>query len=289
MKREILFLFAMVVELTSSCSTVTDIDVGLDNPKYVLNALLTSDSSWHVSLTKSNNIRDNQYYFDSVNDAVVEIYDQNNVLVETLAPSTSHPYSGQYDGAMKPNEGEQYTIKARVAGEPVLLAGTDIPQTVPIISYEIDSTSESNDNRVQMTISIQDPAGENNYYLIKVLRDMYSIFNGDTVRFKEDAGYELIDPSYEENNMLALNDNLFDGRMHKFDFRIYPSGWSAETEHLRVLLLSISQEYYMYLTTIDLQQSVDGDPFAQPTPIFSNIENGLGIFAGYNSSVITLK
>jgi len=288
MKYTMPYFLIIAAWIAGSCSNVSDIEIALEEPKYVLNCLLVSDSSWHVTVTKSANIQDEQLYFDPVMDAMVGIYDHNDELVESLASSRNN--WGQYDGNLKPLQGERYTVKAQVAGGLVLLARTYVPQIVPISSYIIDSTLfKASGEPVQMTISIQDPAEQKNYYLIKVLRDLYSVYNGDTIRMREEGRYELIDPSLEENFNLPVNDNLFNGKMHNFEIKISRSGWSAETEHARVLLLNITEEYYLYLTTKNLQESVAGDPFAQPASIFSNVENGIGIFAGYSASSIQLK
>ena len=39
-----------------------------------------------------------------------------------------------------------------------------------------------------------------------------------------------------------------------------------------------SEDYYMYKKTFNVYQSVRGNPFAEPVQVFSNIENGYGIF-----------
>jgi len=290
MRCKLLNLLIIVVGVATSCTNVTDIEIALDEPKYVLNCLLAPDSSWHVTLTKSLNIQQAQYYFDPVTDATVEIYDHNDLLIESLAPSKTDWHLGQYDGNLKPVQGERYMVKAQVAGGLTLLARTYVPQNVPISSYRIDSTLfKSNGEPVQMTISIQDPPEQTNYYLIKVLRDYYYVHNADTIRQREDVYYELVDPSFQENFNLPVNDNLFNGKMHDFEIKISGFGYSAVTENVQLLLLTISEEYYLYLTTKDLQERIEGDPFAQPAPIFSNVENGIGIFAAYSTSSIRLK
>ena len=44
------------------------------------------------------------------------------------------------------------------------------------------------------------------------------------------------------------------------------------------VLKNISKSYYDFQSTYGLQDWNDGDPFAQPVQVFSNIENGIGIF-----------
>lgn len=51
----------------------------------------------------------------------------------------------------------------------------------------------------------------------------------------------------------------------------------------------VSEAYFLYKETYALQQSVDGDPFAEPVTVFNNIENGYGIFAGYRTTLYPLE
>ncbi len=53
---------------------------------------------------------------------------------------------------------------------------------------------------------------------------------------------------------------------------------------LQVVLRNTTEAYYEYNFTRDLQASIEDNPFAQPVQVFDNIENGLGIFAGYNQT-----
>ena len=63
---------------------------------------------------------------------------------------------------------------------------------------------------------------------------------------------------------------------------VYKPGDSFPTDFMYALLRTVTEEYYQYIFTRDLQASVENNPFAQPVQVFDNIENGLGIFAGYS-------
>lgn len=60
-----------------------------------------------------------------------------------------------------------------------------------------------------------------------------------------------------------------------------------DVAELRVI--SLSSELYHFATSWQRQRANAGDPFAQPVPVFSNILNGLGVFAGYSVTNIPLK
>ena len=51
-------------------------------------------------------------------------------------------------------------------------------------------------------------------------------------------------------------------------------------------LYNLSKEFYAY--QISLYKSIDGNdnPFAEPSPVFTNVKNGLGCFAGYTKTEV---
>ena len=63
---------------------------------------------------------------------------------------------------------------------------------------------------------------------------------------------------------------------------VYKPGDSFPTDFMYALLRTVTEEYYQYNYTRKLQSFVRNNPFAQPVQVFDNIENGLGIFAGYS-------
>lgn len=65
---------------------------------------------------------------------------------------------------------------------------------------------------------------------------------------------------------------------------IYPKGSIIYPYQLSVVLRTVTEEYYQYIYTRDLQASVEDNPFAQPVQIYDNIDGGLGIFAGYSQT-----
>src|SRR5690606_17271812 len=49
----------------------------------------------------------------------------------------------------------------------------------------------------------------------------------------------------------------------------------------RLRLGHLSEDYYRYLRSQELQEATEEHPFAEPVIVHSNIEGGVGIFAGY--------
>jgi hypothetical protein len=56
----------------------------------------------------------------------------------------------------------------------------------------------------------------------------------------------------------------------------------TQPKNLYAYLAVTDRHYYLYHHSVIKHQEVDGNPFAEPVLIYSNIEGGLGVFSGYN-------
>ena len=54
-------------------------------------------------------------------------------------------------------------------------------------------------------------------------------------------------------------------------------------------LLHVEESYYRYHKAVELANATNGNPFAEPVSVPSNIKGGLGCFAGYNQAVVKVK
>ena len=98
-----------------------------------------------------------------------------------------------------------------------------------------------------------------------------------------------IKPVIDYYNIL-LSDELFDGKNVRL--KLYSEYSDYDTE-LYIYFRSVSRTYYQYkkklLRHIENQYSNIWSGTGNPVTLFSNIENGYGIFAGYCEQVDTIK
>jgi hypothetical protein len=76
----------------------------------------------------------------------------------------------------------------------------------------------------------------------------------------------------------AFRDDAFDGQKQRITIDLDYVGNNG------ILLISATEEHFLYHLSYKAYQDSNGDPFAQPVQIYSNVENGLGIFAGHNKT-----
>lgn len=69
----------------------------------------------------------------------------------------------------------------------------------------------------------------------------------------------------------------------------YRTKTSSANDKIYVYLSNLSKEYYHYGLSLAAFSSARDNPFAEPAPIFTNVKNGLGCFAGYNKTEFIIK
>jgi Domain of unknown function (DUF4249) len=295
-------LIIMTVVLIA-CETVVDIDVPIEERILVVNALNNPDSTWRVRLSLSRHVLDDVPYKVPA-DASVSIYDAGtNELIEQL---TTSPNAFFYSGVTKPVPGKPYLLRVMTAKYGNAESSMTLPEAVQIKNVEVDSIPRmpggggpiSPDDSFPVKISFKDPTGVANYYKVSAsarswyLRMVDQVT--DTIWYDYPIFLKVKDPSlqaeYNVNGPLFFDDSLFDG-----DERILTVGIQSynfyynNTTQIKVVLSSLSESFYRYATTTNLQHATNGDPFAQPVLVYNNIQHGLGIFGGFTQSVWVVK
>lgn len=271
-----------------ACEMELALEMPTERRKVIVNSLNNPDSVWSVNLWLSKPILDNNRNWEIPPNPSITILDPiNNSVVDVLA------FNRQFNGAMfrgthKPIPDKEYMIKVVTAGYGTSEALATIPPAVAIEKIELDSTNFSFNRNIGLKVYFQDPPKKKNYYELKVFSRSYyvnhlkdTVWSIQQLYIAPDEASSVADFSGERVSVLA--DTFFDGEYHVISGTIINYGVPA-TEP-RAILYSYSEEYYKYLTTVRLQQNTQGDPFAQPVQVYTNIKNGLGIFAGYSQSM----
>lgn len=284
-------IFLICSLLFLGCQTVVDIDIPVSARKLVINSINNPDSTWRATITLSRHILDESPFIVPTNAFVTVIDPINNAVVDQLQFSST---SGAYLGLFKPEVDKEYMLRVIVPGYETVEAVGSIPVQVPITKIEIDSSSVYNDPSGLSSVKIHfsDPPSKKNFYKLSFESHHYWVYNQDTIWNSYDVYFEVDDPTLKSNftnGNLFVADTFFEGKNHTLSVKIPHYFNSGNTQSLSVKLLSLSEDYFRYATTLNLQQSTSGDPFSQPVQVYTNIRNGLGIFGGYNQYVQKLN
>ncbi len=291
-KKSILFLFAIAV--ICSCKKTEDItDFPTEPSRLVVNCLFNPDSVWDFQVSKSLSELDNSEALYYIDNATVKLFEDGNLL-ETLTSTINASGIIEYRSVTnKPIYGKTYSISVGASGFPTIEAGGQFPilkstfetEHFIIADSTFDPITNIMDMRAKLSISINDPIGENNYYELYVIYfdTLYSV--ADTSITKKYATVTSSDPSIEgsDDNIgsVFFTDQLFNGQDHSISFNVSESFHLYTTEKFYIILREHSKESYLYKKSFSLFQQNTFDFFSEPVQVYNNIIDGYGIFGGY--------
>ena len=301
MKR-LLFLLSISLAYIS-CEKVIPFDGDVNTPKLVINSVFESDSTFKVHVSSSRSVIDTAS-FNNIDDAIVTIKDGNENIIETL----NHVENGFYKGQTFPQENQTYILEVNHPNYANITASDSLPSPITINSVDTSTIIDPiNGNRLQISMNFDDPENTQNYYLIETysVNEYLVIKNSDTTEYELDTTKQfmvLTDEVFQNGGSPwreqgLFNDLLFNGQNKTLELEIPNDSWSGsedgydwsyKTLTLRLYLHNITLSYYYYRTSLELFQNASGNPFAQPVQVYSNIENGFGVFAGSQISFFDL-
>ncbi len=308
--------------LACSCESVLFIDLEESDKLIVLNGAISNDSTVRVQVSRTRHILDNAKVLP-LDKAFVRLY-SGSTLIEQL----SYEANGYFrTKSFTPEVGQIYTIEVENAGYEPVSASSPVPPPVAIESIDTslitiefgDQYWSSKTTLLQFDLTLHDPPGVENYYMLNVETDrsytrwrdttvviVDSLFYGnqwnyyprdsiyileDIIRFKDASHFgseDIIVEAITDNGIL-FSDQLIDGKTYSLRGRILSESLSsADSALVHFRLHSISESYYKYLKSRQLHYQSKDDYLAVPVIVYSNVEGGTGFFGGYSSNVHTI-
>jgi hypothetical protein len=295
-----LTLFSFAITL-NSCTKDIDLPIPETTPRLVMNGLIQPDSVLVLNLSSSISAKSGNLPA-YVNDGSVKVYENGNLLstLHYVPAINSNPWSAPIEGNYIDSNlsflpGHTYTVKAVKSGFADVVAEVSVPIIPKVDTLSVDDVllsvgggfgggSQTTDGK-SIKFKIVDPDQNNkNYYLIRVSQ-FDSSFMGyldasigtNNLNLQDLNGLQ---GSTESANKLYLNDAIFrngtyEGEIH---FAIYTGGWGSFISSIYYLeILSVTKDYYQYLQSVDSYWDTNGNPFAEPSQITTNVTNGYGM------------
>ena len=274
----------------SSCektfNTVVDFDIP-HTPMIALECLFITDSTFaSISSTVSITGKDRPI---SINNANAWLY-ENNILKDSfrlnydlgyVCPFTNYKAGNTYKiianaPTFKPIEAED------MSPYPIDIIKTEFTKNAKQIAVEAyGNTPQSFD---EFRITFRNDATIKDYYQINV----YTTGSGGQNSFIVSTDID-IDPNDNEdplgtsNNVVyppfTLGDANFNGNEKTLVFYALSANTDQINSFWNIYISHLSESYYKYTKTKELYERNQRNPFAEPVQIFSNVKNGIGIYA----------
>jgi hypothetical protein len=305
------FIIIFLILLFTSCIKKADFDFGKNTKFVVVNGFFTIDKPIKVKITLSANALDSSVSY--IDNAIVELWSKNEFIENLEYKGNSFYQTKNY----LPEVEKEYTLKVKVEGFDEITATDYIPSET---FFEISNNKgytfidERGYDVFTFYLSFNDEPNKNNFYEIFMPFQYFDpIFNDTT------SGYY----SLNTVNVIVKNENYFSSfsgdyyEIVSFSDRLITSGtanlninYPYDTinliqvnvgEYLEIkdtttkilfTFCNISENSYKYKKSLkEIQEfnsnvSIDGQ--GDDYYLYSNVENGQGIFAGYNYQTDTL-
>ncbi|HEX7585588.1 MAG TPA: DUF4249 domain-containing protein [Prolixibacteraceae bacterium] len=310
MKKQII-ISLILVTFWSCTKTIKFDDEGLAN-QVVVSSFISTESYFSSYITKSGSILEDRQNNSPI-EGSMDLYEDGTLIRQF--PSQLGGFSAT---DIIPQAGKTYRMVISSNGK-TLETETIIPQKVEVISVDTTSAAGINNERyIGFNIKIKDPEGDDYYRIVHIKESIRCVKDEKGTRkyYRSSAqsGIRSGDPVFKsvynnfgdeiiggpDNEYYIFPDNYFNGKEYTIKFRTnpdytgnvsYPSnygyggGYGTTTqiyERNDIHIQKLSKDLYNYLKYLKLYNFYHDNPFSEPVPIYSNIKNGIGIFAGFN-------
>jgi hypothetical protein len=288
---------------------IIDVKLPDGSAKMVVNSFFAADSAWKVGVIRGQHVLYPKQEQEDVLNARVRITEDGEELTTLVYRRQVHGpgyledngwYESDRASQIIPKPGKTYGIIIEADDYPTLTASCRIPLPVAISKVEVVSWEPDENSMIPVNVYFTDAAGEENFYEMVVgVTIEYSFSGGGTHRqygqnllfthdplyFQPSGAFDFLEASASKPGAVLFNDTGLDGKMLVVSCLVpYPSYSPDIKTAYEIILRTTSREYFQYKVTSNLQHWTDGDPFAQPVQVYTNVKDGFGIFAGYSQA-----
>lgn len=313
--------FVAAMLLQTACTRDVILELPYASPSLVLNASATVGEDVTAYLSKSwfllDSIMDSEITGGKIRVYVNDVYrgtmQQSDILRDSVLTKGRYVLSG-----FRLNAGDRLRLEAEADGFDAVHAETQMPDTVQRFSVDTvrfissDGTYKRQE-QMRLYMNFMDEADKENYYRLSVEQVIEKWRNSDNTlvstesSFKSNAydfyliyddpvfQYVATNPTLQQQDATncwgTFSDDMFDGSQYTLKSVFYPiltSYRGAEFTYkvyYDVRLMSISEEYYNYLTVIRNISVSFGEAYIngllEPSATYTNVEGGFGVVVGY--------
>jgi hypothetical protein len=312
-----------------SCETIVDVDPPAHTPQLALSYTLSNQvpTADYRTFFESRDlyVSTSQGVFETKNlqgraDATVELRNEANEVVELYKARGRAGYYNQdsLQGYYVPTRGYvgqpgmRYTLRASAPGvEPVEAALTlPVPATIEAASYapKAEDPNGYGALRGRLSFIVSDNAATTDYYVAyaRVL-DASGKFWGsvgkDYSATNDDSDvdinrFQLSDSRSYSYSLFPISDAGHNGQRLSSgnDVALYYGGaydpqnpTPPKPAFVEIIVSSITRDTYDFYQSVKRYNDVDGNPFAEPAPLRSNVKPGYGLFGGATDATFRIR
>ena len=298
--------FLPLLLVVAACETVISIDPPDYEAEITATSLFTPDSVWTARISRTIPV-EQAGSVDSpfLDNATVSVW-EGDQLIDRLVHSDLSAGIYQSQSGRTPEPNKLYRLEVEVPGYGRAEAKSTLPAAPQITDVSLELQSERSHFRAWYSLRFRlKDSPDAAYYSFGA----YIIYESDPVDGGDFEDTWIVplsmaqeDPAWKCSYERALNpvqidsdggatewcdtgimtDRQFSGMERDFETTIVTDLDATGESSIIFYVISMSEDYFEFQRS--LENSDYQDPFSEPLQIFTNVEGGRGVFAGYNSS-----
>ncbi|MCP9235372.1 DUF4249 domain-containing protein [Lewinella sp. JB7] len=274
-----------------ACEEPVELNIDIPKSRLVINSNFYPDELVSLRISASRPLGGS---FTNVDHAEVTLFEGDSLAERlTFIPSPESAAAGSYRTTdFRPQVGRRYTIHVAADGYDPVTAVSSIPASIPIRSIAIRGLTQKTEGTITtydyaLIIDYADPVEEENYYDLRIYQQAiaYKVdAKGDTIR--QSSYLKSVGTPSRVSRQGGTVSVLLRDKCEKDAVEVHlQSQLDTSLEipgEIVAELRTVSPEYYHYQRSL---MGYDGVQLGlnEPVILFNNIDQGLGVFAGYNS------
>lgn len=273
-------LFALIL---GACEKEIKLKEEEVEPRIVVNSLFEAGDTIWVDLSESRNIL-YEGTLPKISNADAKLLDGNGAVIGAFIMEEAGKY---YTTDVFPVAGSQYGISVNAPGLKSVKATSETPALITEITVD---TARTGSDKINFKIQFTDDGSQKNYYGITIA--YHGFYADGTGEFTE-----YVDSYFSTKEYFVANgdsdidgeryaqefffkDDIFNGQTISFTGTKYLYDTGTTGNYFIITVKSMSEDLYKYKLSYLKYLEADGSPFAEPVQVYSNVEDGFGIFGG---------
>ncbi len=251
----------------NGCTKDADVKLPAVESKLVINSFISpQDTIVKAVVTISQPLYNNSNSgnYSIISNAAVQISD--GVNTKTLTYNSTENYYSVHTSEFPITAGGSYHLTVTTPDGKNVNASTTIPSansTLTFTSHLVNDPNQSDGYSIEAKWN--DSPGTEDYYRIA--------YYGKEYYGNSDTSYSVFSDYFSDKDA--------DGKVFDKSIKIYQS-ISAPGNSGELYLIHATKEYYLFHTKLAASGNSSDNPFAEPVQMFTNINGGFGVFAGFN-------
>ena len=302
-------LLAALAALAAGCETFVEADPADHDPVLSVSAVFAAGQPWSLAVGRTVALGDTTDLFGAVveNARVTITADDGTVLVlphvgggrygaalRPFDPETGRPPDPLFEDGPAPETGRTYTLRIEAPGLPTVTASASAPRPAAVMAEAAGAWEPSGSLTggpqgdvmfYSAAVSVRiAPAEPGAWYEVSAGRGEFGFsgFFTDAPTLTETTFVQDIGGGTRRREFAVFVDlDALAGQ----PFTIEVEG---TTDPMEVVVRTASEAYYEAARQAARRRAAESNPFAEPVPAYSNLEGGVGLFAGVSETRVVV-